>query len=130
MQGQPVRRVCGVGRDQFGSEYSGILGTMPGGLTYGHDTPTSISLQLASLLRRRPRLSTTVFAVFLVLLILRLEWGWFRPRLGISLPSKSALDDEMLPLRVLRAEETYQKMLRSRKELIHRAGPEKDAVSA
>ena len=93
-----------------------------------NDSPSPFDI-LSAALRRRPRLSRALIAAFIFLLILRLEWAYFRPRIFLFGQTFAAPDDDTLPIRLLAAEDAYQKTLRQRQELIFRAGPGRENVN-
>lgn len=95
-----------------------------------YNDPPPLPYQVSSFLRRRPRQTAILLVCFLTVIFLRAEWAYFGPRLFLPNATLAAPDDESLPLRVLGAEERYQASLRSRQELIWRAGPEPSSVEA
>ncbi|KAG8983436.1 hypothetical protein FRB90_006031, partial [Tulasnella sp. 427] len=80
--------------------------------------------------RKGPNLTRAVISAIVLIILLRLEWGYFRPRIVLFFKTGRGPDERSLELRVRAAEETYQGMLRQRRELIHRTGPTPSEIAA
>lgn len=80
--------------------------------------------------RKGPTLARVIISTIILVVLLRLEWAFFRPRIVLFFKTGRAPGDRTLPFRVKAAEEVYQKVLRQRQELIHRTGPTPSEVAA
>ncbi|KAG8963776.1 hypothetical protein FRC05_004522 [Tulasnella sp. 425] len=80
--------------------------------------------------RKGPTLTRVIISTIIFVVVLRLEWAFFRPRIVLFFKTGKAPDDRTLPFRVKAAEEVYQKVLRQRQELIHRTGPARSEIAA
>lgn len=95
-----------------------------------HSDPPPLSRHILAFLRRRPAQTAFLSSALILLILFRIEWAYFVPRLILSSSSYTPPDEDSLPIRIAASEERYQASLRARQELIRRVGPETSAIEA